>query len=542
MSSSQRRVLLVGGASRIATALSPLQNLRIATALPGNGAVTAAAQNDLVVVPYPEQVAPFHARAPHVPVVVLEAPLGLAARLLAEGAADVQPPGIDRDLLRAKISAVLRLKAGFESGKFAESERAALVAQSQEAVRRAEALQQEAEKAQARAEAARRDAEHATRLKDQFLATVSHEMRTPLTSILGWVRLLRVGQADPDPNGRALETIERNALVQAKLVADLLDVQRMTSGKMSLSFVDVEMGALVEASVHGVHRAAEDAQVKLKLLRPPDEELRVFGDPERLHQIVTSLLGNAIKFSTQGGEVKVQLQPAGTELLLTIGDQGRGIDPGFLPHAFEPFSQEEMDLAREKGGLGLGLSIVRHLVELHGGTVNGESEGAARGARFTVSLPLRSRRAKPSAPPPPVALDAPARERHDLQGIRILVVEDDVDTQYLLAALLEQFGARVTPSSSVAQAMTALSQSPFDLIKSDISMPGEDGYSFIRRVRQGNTQPLVPAVALTANVRSEDKARAFAAGFQLHVAKPVDPGELVNKVARLVRPSGKADR
>lgn len=541
MTSSQRRVLLVGSASRIAAALSPLQT-RIATALPGQAAAAAASQHDLVVVPYPERVEPFHAQAPHVPVIVLEAPLGVAARLLNEGAADVLPPGIDGELLRARIAAVLRLKSVFESGKFAESERAALIAQSHEAVRRAEALQQEAEKAQARAEAARRDAEHATRLKDQFLATLSHEMRTPLTSILGWVRLLRLGQADADPNGRALETIDRNAQVQAKLVADLLDVQRMTSGKMSLSFVDVEMGALVEAAVHGAQRPAEDAQVRLRLLRPADEELRVFGDPERLHQIVTSLLGNAIKFSMRGGEVKLQLQPAGTELLLTIGDQGRGIDPGFLPHAFEPFTQEEMQLSREKGGLGLGLSIVRHLVELHGGTVNAESEGAARGARFTVSLPLRSRRARPSAPPPPVSLEPPARERHDLQGIRILVVEDDLDTQYLLRALLEQFGARVTPSSSVSQALTALTQGPFDLIMSDISMPGEDGYSFIRRVRQGNVQPLVPAVALTANARSEDKARAYAAGFQLHVAKPVDPADLVNRVARLLRPAAKADR
>jgi len=534
MNPSQRHVLLIGGAAgRVATALSPLQ-LRLTTSLSGHAALALLAQQDLVLLPYPERVEPFHTQAAHVPVLVLDAPAGVAARVLAEGAIDALPPGIDGDILRAKVLALLSLKATYESGRFEANERAALVAQSSEAVRRAESLQREAEKAQARAEAARRDAEHATRLKDQFLATLSHEMRTPLTSILGWVRLLRLGQASPEPSGRALETIERNAQVQAKLVADLLDVQRMTSGKMTLSFVDVEMGAALEAAVHGLQRTAFDAEVRLRLLRPPDEELRVFGDPERLHQIMGSLLGNAIKFSSRGGEVKVQLQPAGTELLLTIGDEGRGIDPGFLPHAFEPFRQEEMQLSREKGGLGLGLSIVRHLVEQHGGTVNAESDGMGRGARFTVSLPLRSRRAKPSSPPPPIAVETRQRERHDLQGIRILVVEDDVDTQYLLTALLEQFGARVTPAGSVAQAMTALEEAVFDLVLSDISMPGEDGYSFIRRVRQGNCQPLIPAVALTANARNEDKSRAFAAGFQLHIAKPVDPADLVRKVAVLL--------
>jgi signal transduction histidine kinase len=534
MTQSQRRVLLIGGsAGQVATALAPLQ-LRLTTALSGHEALACLSQHDLVILPFPERVEPFHAQAAHIPVLVVDAPAGLSSRLMNDGAVDVLPPGADGEILRAKVAALLRLKATFESGRFEANERAALLAQSSEAVRRAESLQQEAEKAQARAESARRDAEHATRLKDQFLATLSHEMRTPLTSILGWVRLLRLGQASAEPSGRALETIERNVQVQAKLVDDLLDVQRMTSGKMSLSFVDVEMGSATEAAVHGLQRAADDAEVRLRLLRPHDEELRVFGDPERLHQIISSLLGNAIKFSSRGGEVKVQLLPTGTELLLTIGDEGRGIDPGFLPHAFEPFRQEEMQLSREKGGLGLGLSIVRHLVEQHGGTVNAESDGAGEGARFTVSLPLRSRRAKPSAPPPPIVDEPRARERHDLQGIRVLVVEDDVDTQYLLTALLEQFGARVTPAGSVAQAMTALEEAVFDLVLSDISMPGEDGYSFIRRVRQGNRQPMIPAVALTANARSEDKTRAFAAGFQLHIAKPVDPADLVHKVAVLL--------
>jgi signal transduction histidine kinase/ActR/RegA family two-component response regulator len=533
MSASQRRLLLIGRATRVAEALAPLQ-LQLTAAASAEQAMAALDDHELVLLAYPDPAAPFQAKAPHVPVMVLDAPHGMAAQLLSAGAADVLPERCEPQLLCARIEALFRLKAAF-GGRLPADERAALTAQSNEAVRRAEALRQEAEKAQVRAESARRDAEHATRLKDQFLATLSHEMRTPLTSILGWVRMLRLGQASADPAGRPLETIERNAQLQAKLVADLLDVQRMTSGKMSLSFVDVEMGALVEAAVYGSRRVAEDAQVRLRLLRPTDEELRVFGDPDRLHQIVNSVVGNAIKFSARGGEVKVQLQPSGTELLLTIGDEGRGIDPGFLPHAFEPFRQEEMQLSREKGGLGLGLSIVRHLVELHGGSVNAESDGALRGARFTVSLPLRSRRAKPSMPPPPLATEARPRERTDLQGVRVLVVEDDVDTQYLLTALLEQFGARVTATGSVAQALAALGQSPFDIVLSDISMPGEDGYSFIRRVRQGTIQPQVPAVALTANARSEDRARAFAAGFQLHVAKPVDPAELVQKVAALLR-------
>jgi signal transduction histidine kinase/ActR/RegA family two-component response regulator len=534
MSPAQRRLLLVGGARRAAEMLASLEP-RLTVMASAQQAIAAVEQHDLVILQYPDAIGPFVARAPHVPVIVFDAPVGTATQILSQGAADVLPSAIDGDLFRAKVQALLRLKAAQALEELGTEERAVLLEQSNAAVRRAEALQQEAEKAQARAEAARRDAEHATRLKDQFLATLSHEMRTPLTSILGWVRMLRLGQASADPAGRPLETIERNAQLQARLVADLLDVQRMTSGKMSLSFADVEMGALVEAAVHGAQRSAEDAEVRLTLLRPADEELRVFGDPERLHQIVTSLVGNAVKFSSRGGEVKVQVQPSGTELLLTIGDQGRGIDPGFLPHAFEPFRQEEMQLSREKGGLGLGLSIVRHLVELHGGSVNAESDGALRGARFTVSLPLRSRRAKPSMPPPRVGFEQRGQERTDLQGVKVLVVEDDVDTQYLLTALLEQFGARVTPTGSVPQAVTALSQAHFDVLLSDISMPGEDGYSFIRRVRQGEVQPHIPAVALTANARTEDRARAFAAGFNLHVAKPVDPADLVQKVSQLLR-------
>jgi signal transduction histidine kinase len=519
MSARGKRALLLGADSgTVAEALAPLQ-LSLTTIGSLLEAGVALGANELIIALHPAPLERLRETMPQVPVLLVNVPADEVLRLLESGAADALPLPLDPPLLRAKAAALLTLR---------RSEQA--VTRAEAAQQLAEAAQKLAEAAQLRAEAGQRAAEEAGRLKDQFLATLSHEMRTPLTSILGWVRLLRMGKASADPQGRPLEAIERNARLQAQLVADLLDAQRISAGKMSLTFRDVELGGLVEAAVHSLRGAAEDAGLLLRVTRPLDEDLRVFGDADRLHQIVTSLVGNAIKFSTRGGSVQVQLLPSDTELVLIVRDSGRGIDPSFLPHAFEAFRQEDAQLSRDKGGLGLGLSLVRNMVELHGGSVSADSEGEGTGARFTVSLPLRSRASRASVPAP-----APERTPHrDLQGVRVLLVEDDADAQYLLTLMLEQFGARVTPSGSAAEAITALATGTFDLMLSDVSMPGEDGYSLIRRVRNGTVHPSIPAAALTANARAEDRAQALAAGFQQHIAKPVEPTALVEVLAQLL--------
>lgn len=510
-----RRALIVGGETApLAEALEPLR-------LALTRAEAQAGEVDLIVAAHPAPLDRLRAAAPHAPVLVVDVPAEQVLPMIEAGAVDALAAPLDPALLRAKAAALIELSGASEA-----------LARAEAAQQLAEAALQQAGIAQRRAEAAQRAAEDAERLKDQFLATLSHEMRTPLTSILGWVRLLRLGKASADPQGRALEAIERNARLQAQLVADLLDVQRITAGKMSLTFREVELGALLEAVVVGLRPSADEAGLLLRLTRPFDEELRVFGDAERLHNVFAGLLSNAIKFSNRGASVHVQLQATGDEVLVIVRDSGRGIDPDFLLHAFEPFRQEDGQLSRDKGGLGLGLSLVRHLVELHGGNVTAESAGEDTGARFTVSLPLRSRGPRASAPPPALSSEAP--RGRDLQGVRVLVVEDDLDAQFMLTTLLEQFGARVTSSGSAAEAVSALQSAPFDLLLSDVSMPGEDGYSLIRRVRTGKFQPAIPAAALTANARAEDRARALASGFQEHIAKPVEPATLVDVLTGLL--------
>ena len=481
---SDALILLIGDdRGEVSPALSSLRTSSVATL---DECRPLLARSDLAVLVHPQPLAPLLAAAPILPVVVVQAPAGARARLLEAGATAALCAPLDPRLLLAELSSLLRLRRALD-------------------------------------------------LKDQFLATLSHELRTPLTSILGWVRLLRLGKASADPAGRALEAIERNARTQAQLVDDLLDVQRIAAGTMSLSFREVELGALLDAAVDAARRAANEAGIGLQLARPADEELRVFGDGERLHQIFANLIGNAIKFSPRGAQVRVSLLPSGNEAVLIVADEGRGMEASFLPDAFEPFRQEESDLSREKGGLGLGLSIVRHLVETHGGSVTAESEGAGRGARFTVTLPLRSRVARPPASRPPPARPTPApAERQGLEGVQILVVDDDLDTQYLVSTMLEQFGARVSTANSAPEAIHALEARRFDLLLSDVSMPGEDGYSLIRRVRAGAVQPAIPAAALTANARREDRNRALASGFQLHIAKPVEPAELAQSLTQLL--------
>ena len=390
---------------------------------------------------------------------------------------------------------------------------------------------QEAHEARLRAELARGEAEEVTRLKDEFIATFSHELRTPLTSILGWARMLRLGRASSDPTGPAISAIERNARLMAGLIEDLLDLHRAASGRLTVRFRELELNQLVESAVASAQPEADQKQQRLVFARPA-EQLSVFGDRGRLTQVVSSLLVNAIKFTPANPRIDVALAAAEADVLLTVQDSGMGIAPEFMRHLFEPFRQEDSSLSRSQGGLGLGLALVRELVEAHGGTASAESAGRGQGSVFTIALPLRARGPR-TRPPPPIASPAPPPEA-TLFGARLLLVEDDDDARFLIASMLEQAGAKVATAASAAEGFALVQASDLDLLISDVSMPGEDGYSLIRRVRAGARNQAVPALALTANARSEDRDRAIAAGFELHLAKPVEPDTLVRELSLLL--------
>ncbi len=386
---------------------------------------------------------------------------------------------------------------------------------------------------------ARVQAEDANRLKDDFLATVSHELRTPLNGILGWAKMLRAGKLSAEKAQQALETIERNARSQNGLIEDLLDVSRIISGKMRLDLHPVDLVAIIEAALNVVRPTAGAKGVGLYPVLPT-RNVMVIGDAERLQQIVWNLLSNAIKFTPRDGSVLVQLEQLDSQLEITIADTGAGIKPEFLPFVFDRFRQADSSITRPHGGLGLGLAIVRHLTELHGGTVSVQSPGEGQGATFTIHLPLGG------APPehsqteplrPSAAIDLPADYGIRLEGIRVLVVDDEPDARDLLLSLLSGSGAAVVTVESSAEGMVALAETQFDVIVSDIEMPGEDGYSFMIQVRDLEAQRgrSTPAIALTAHARTADRVRALAAGYQNHVPKPVEPAELVAVIASLHR-------
>ena len=385
-----------------------------------------------------------------------------------------------------------------------------------------------------------REAQEANRLKDEFLATLSHELRTPLTAILGWARLLRGGEVKGEATPRALETIERNARAQAQLIDDLLDVSRIVTGKLRLDVAPVDPRTFIDPAVEAVRPAAEAKGVILRQVIEAGAVV-VVGDPARLQQVVWNLLTNAVKFTPEGGRVEVRLGRVESHVEIVVSDTGAGIDPEFLPHVFERFRQADQQANRRHGGLGLGLSIVRHLVELHGGTVSAESAGAGAGATFTVSLPVSHMHRPEGAqgrgrPATSDALSAPECPER-LDGLRVLVVDDEADTRELLTMGLGRCGAQVVTAASAVEALEALAAGEFDALVSDIGMPGVDGRELIRRVRTlppergGRT----PAVAVTAYARAEDRLGALRAGFEMHVSKPVELAELVVAVANLVR-------
>jgi PAS domain S-box-containing protein len=399
---------------------------------------------------------------------------------------------------------------------------------------------------------ARTAAEQANRAKDEFLATLSHELRTPLTPILGWTVMLRGGRMDPAAMTRGLEVIERNVRAQAQLIEDLLDVSRIITGKLRVDLRPIDVAPVVEAGLEPVRPSAEAKEIRL-VCDVQAGGARVLGDPDRLQQVVWNLASNAVKFTPKGGRVQVRLRTLTSHAELSVTDSGRGIGADFLPYVFERFRQADSTSTRKFGGLGLGLAIVRHLVELHGGTVHAESEGLEHGATFTVRLPLLGVEATeaPSGAGGEAAGGeaaggeaAGAAEPARLAGVRVAVVDDEVDMRDFLTTSLRQYGAEVIALGSAEEAFEALQLRPPDVLVSDIGMPGDDGYTLIRRLRAlpAERGGLMPAVALTAFAHGEDGSRVLAAGYQVHIPKPVEPGRLASVLARLVGRSGQAQR
>ncbi len=383
---------------------------------------------------------------------------------------------------------------------------------------------------------ARTEAERSNLAKDEFLAIVSHELRNPLSAILGWTRMLRSTELPPEKHAQALETIERNALNQSQLIEDLLDVSRIVSGKLKLEVRTLDFVEIVEAAVESARPAIAAKQLRIRTIIDT-AHVALMGDAARLQQVVWNLLTNASKFTPKGGSIKIHVTRHDSVLELEVSDTGSGIDPAFLPYVFEAFKQADSTTTRKHGGLGLGLAISKRIVEMHGGTIAAHSDGEGTGATFTLRLPVAPIRA--SATPPtgaPVKLqrwDRPA----ELAGLRVLVVDDDEDGREMIGAVLETCGVRVTLADGVPAALAAFDRERPDVLLSDIGMPGEDGYSLIAKIRARPTSAggMTPAASLTAYAGVEDRKRALHAGFNMHVPKPVDPAELVVVIASLAR-------
>jgi PAS domain S-box-containing protein len=380
--------------------------------------------------------------------------------------------------------------------------------------------------------AARADAERASRVKDEFVAMVSHELRTPLNAILGWTQLMVKPGAPPDVVARGIDVIARNTRLQTQLISDLLDVSRIVSGKLRLDIEQTDLAAVVNDAIDTVQREADDKKIVVE--RDLHREVgSIAGDAARIQQIVWNLLVNAVKFTPEGGRILVRVRQAGPDAEITVSDTGVGIRPEFLPHIFDRFRQADQSITRRVGGLGLGLSIVKHLVELHGGTITAESGGIGCGATFTIVFPS-STDAREAERLPFEAVSKETPQLHDsLSGLRILVVEDEPDTCEFLDRFLRGYGADVVVARSAAAALSTLSDGTVDIVISDIGLPDVDGYDLMQRVRRlpAYAGGVIPAVALTAYARTEDRTRAFRAGYQAHLAKPIEPAELVATIS-----------
>jgi signal transduction histidine kinase len=482
--------------------------------------------------------------APDVPIVVLTRldDASVAMRAMRSGAQDYLPKSQlePESLLRSVRYATERKQAERDRAALVREQAARAEAETQRAqldalaAERAQLLERE-QTARVAAEEAHERAEDANRAKDDFLATVSHELRTPLNAMLGWTRLLQGGQLSDEKRAAALAAIERNGRAQAQLIDAILDVARIISGKLRVEFCPVDPESVVSAAADVVRPTADAKGVELVVTRrgaPRD----IFGDPDRLQQIIWNLLTNALKFTPNGGRVEASIAHESEAVTIQVSDTGLGIAAEFLPHVFERFRQADSAPSRTHGGLGLGLAIVRHLVDLHGGSVGVHSPGIGLGSIFTVRLPARPPAIAQAAGKHPLAAShASADLVHWLDGLHVLVVDDDADAREVVAMALEQHGASVVTASTAAAGLEELRRRRPDVLVSDIGLPREDGYAFISQIRSGQADGAVdvPAVALTAYARVEDAKRAIDAGFQMHAAKPLDLDALVSLVAKL---------
>lgn len=417
---------------------------------------------------------------------------------------------------RGQLVSVLSLVLDVTARKAAEDDRAALLIRERDA---------------------RKHAEEADRLKDEFLATLSHELRTPLTSILGWASMIRNGEVEGSNASRAIETIERNARSQARLIDDLLDVSRIITGNLRLDLHPLNLAPIVEAAIDALRPTADVKGIQIRT--ETSGTCLVKGDPNRLRQVIWNLLSNSIKFTQRGGIVSIRLGCDGSTVHLTVADTGEGIAAEFLPYVFDRFRQAEGSISRKQGGLGLGLAVVRHLVELHGGSISAESGGIGQGSSFTVELPLAEERRDPARAEERRREVERRRSRKGsirLDGLHVLLVEDDDDSRKLLGAMLKRYGARVTSTKSAVEAISVFSNDVPHVLISDIGMPDEDGYEFIRKLRAlppekgGQT----PAIALTGYASRKDRERALAAGYDQHMAKPIEQADMISAIARLI--------
>jgi signal transduction histidine kinase len=452
-----------------------------------------------------------------IPIVVLTAKAdeGLRVHLLHEGVQDYLTKPVVPEELRARVCNIVTLK------RTRDVLQGAVSSQSRDLAALADQLAA------------------ASRTKDEFLAVLSHELRTPLTAILTWSMLLREPDVEAATLERGLRTIERNAKLQARVIDDLLDVSRVITGKLRLSLRPVAVNPVVHAAIDSLRPAADAKGIRLAAAVDADPVM-VSGDPERLQQVVWNLLSNAIKFTARGGGIEVRLGQDGEHVRLVVTDDGTGIDPTMLPRLFDRFWQADSSTTRAHGGLGLGLAVVRHLVELHGGTVRAHSEGEGRGATFTVTLPALGVRTTADDAPDVTDRVASRESAPQLQDLRVLVVDDDRDTCEILGAVLGAAGAEVRTCLSAGEALAAIDAWVPDLIVSDIAMPGDDGYTLIRRIRARKTEQggRMLAVALTAYDRTEDRVKALSAGFHVHVGKPIEPSKLVTVVANVTGHAG----
>lgn len=386
----------------------------------------------------------------------------------------------------------------------------------------------------------RKNAEQANRSKDEFLAMLSHELRTPLNAILGWSRMMNEDQLPEDAKKRAVETIQRNVLVQSQLIDDILDVSRITSGKLKLETQPTELAPVIEEAIETAMPAVNAKKIRLEKILDTGSCI-ISGDPNRLQQIVWNLLANAVKFTPKGGRIQIRLERVNSHVEIIVTDNGIGISPEIMPHIFERFTQADSTTTRRHGGLGLGLAIVRHLVEMHGGMVEAESEGEGRGTTFTVSLPLISLRSIDISPRngdrvhPTSIRNISFECTPELEGLRVLIVDDEEDGRSLVTMVLQKCGAEVIEADSAESGFKALQEFMPDVLISDLGMPVEDGYSLIRKTRAlpADKGGKTPAAALTAYARIEDRMRVLRAGFQMHIPKPVEPAELIAVVANL---------